>query len=67
MKIVTRNGESYVPLIDAERLNFYQRLKREHSHLVLLDEAEKGLADVAVGRTRDAQKALRRLKAKFAV
>ena len=65
-KIITKNGESYVALIDAERLDYYHRLERERIHLVLLDEAEKGMADVAAGRTRDARQALRRLKAKRA-
>jgi prevent-host-death family protein len=65
-KIITRNGESYVALIDAARLDYYHSLEREHIHLILLDEAEKGLADVAAGRTRDARQVLRRLKAKRA-
>jgi len=62
-KIITRNGESYVALIDAGRLDYYHRLEREHIHLVLLDEAEKGMADVAAGRIRDARQFLRRFKA----
>ena len=65
-KIITRNGESYVALIDAERLDYYHRLERERIHLILLDEAEKGLADVAAGRTRDARQVLRKLKTKRA-
>ena len=65
-KIITRNGESYVALIDAERLDYYHRLERERIHLVLLDEAGKGLADVAAGRTRDARQVLRKLKTKRA-
>jgi prevent-host-death family protein len=60
-KIITRNGESYVALIDAERLDYYH-LERERIHLILLDEAEKGLADIAAGRTRDARQVLRKLK-----
>ena len=65
-KIITRNGESYVALIDAARLDYYHRLERERIHLLLLDEAEKGLADIAAGRTRDARQVLRKLKAKRA-
>lgn len=61
-KIITRNGESYVALIDAERLDYYHRLERERIHLVLLEEAAKGLVDVAAGRTRDAREALGELK-----
>lgn len=62
-KIITRNGESYVALIDAARLDYYHRLERERVHLLLLDEAEKGMADVAAGRTRDARRFLRRFRA----
>ncbi|MBM3533076.1 MAG: type II toxin-antitoxin system Phd/YefM family antitoxin [Alphaproteobacteria bacterium] len=57
-KIITKNGESYVALIDADRLDHYHRLERERIHLILLEEAEKGLADVEAGRTKDARKAL---------
>ena len=42
-KIITRNGEGYVTLIDTRRLDYYHRLEREHIHLTLLDEAMKGL------------------------
>ena len=61
-KIITKNGESYVALIDSERLDYYHRLERERIHLVLLEDVERGLADVAAGRTRDARKALADLK-----
>jgi prevent-host-death family protein len=57
-KIITRNGESYVALIDAERLDYYHRLERERIHLLLLDDARRGLEDVAAGRTADADEAL---------
>lgn len=50
-KIITRNGESYVALVDARRLDHYHRLEREHIHLTLLDEASKGWEDVEQGRT----------------
>ena len=61
-KIITKNGESYVALIDSERLDYYHRLERERIHLVLLEDVERGLADVAAGRTRDAREALADLK-----
>lgn len=57
-KIITKNGESYVALIDAERLDYYHRLERERIHLVLIDEVEQELADAADGRVRDAREAL---------
>ena len=56
-KIITKNGESYVALIDAERLDYYHRLERERIHLLLAD-AQRGLADIAAGRTQDADAAL---------
>ena len=61
-KIITKNGESYVALIDANRLDYYHRLERERIHLLLLEEADKGLADVAAGRVKDARQAIRRLR-----
>jgi prevent-host-death family protein len=51
-KIITRNGEAYVALIDARRLDHYHRLEREQIHLTLLEEAEKGLDDLEAGRLR---------------
>src|SRR5512134_541677 len=65
-KIITKNGESYVALIDAERLDYYHRLERERIHLLLLEEADKGLADVAAQRVKDARQAIRRLRARRA-
>ena len=61
-KIITKNGESYVALIDAQRLDYYHQLERERIHLLLLDEASKGLADVAAGRVKDARSALSALQ-----
>jgi len=61
-KIITKNGESYVALIDADRLDYYHRLERERIHLLLLEDADKGLADVAAGRVKDARQAIRRLR-----
>ncbi len=49
-KIITRNGESYIALIDARRLDHYHRLEREHIHLTLLDEVARGLEDIEAGR-----------------
>ena len=61
-KIITRNGESYVAIIDAKRLDYYHSLERERIHLVLIEEAGKGLDDVAAGRVKDAQGALAAMK-----
>lgn len=61
-KIITKNGESYVALIDADRLDYYHRLEREHIHLLLIDDARRGLEDIAAGRTQDADAAIARLQ-----
>jgi prevent-host-death family protein len=62
-KIITKNGESYVALIDAERLDYYHQLEREHIHLLLIDDARRGLDDVLAGRTQDADAAIAGLQA----
>lgn len=61
-KIITKNGESYVALIDAQRLDHYHQLERERIHLLLIADASAGLADVAAGRTKDAAAALSAMK-----
>lgn len=66
-KIITKNGESYVALIDSERLDYYHRLECERIHLLLVDEAGKGLDDVAAGRVKDARQTIQQLKRRRAV
>ncbi len=51
-KIITKNGESYVALIDAARLDYYHGLERERIHLLLIDEAARALDDVSAGTGR---------------
>ena len=63
-KIVTRNGESYVALVDARRLDHYHRLEREHIHLALLEEAVRGLEDLRDGRVVAARQVLAKYKVK---
>ena len=65
-KIITKNGESYVALIDSDRLDYYHRLEREHIHLLLVDEIDKGLEDLAAGRVKDARLTIQQLKRKRA-
>lgn len=60
-KIITKNGESYVALIDASRLDYYHQLERERIHLLLIDEAGKGMDDIAAGRVQDARETIQRL------
>ena len=61
-KIITKNGESYVAIIDAQRLDYYHQLERERIHLLLMDEASKGLADVVAGKVKDARSTLSAIK-----
>ena len=63
-KIITRNGESYVALVDARRLDHYHRLEREQIHLLLLDEAAKGWEDVEAGRMLEAAEVRAKYRAK---
>ncbi|MFY9270385.1 MAG: type II toxin-antitoxin system Phd/YefM family antitoxin [Candidatus Manganitrophaceae bacterium] len=50
-KVITKNGESCAALIDAERLDHYHRLEREHIHLTLLEEVIRGLDETEAGKT----------------
>ena len=61
-KIITKNGESYVALIDSDRLDYYHRLERERIHLLLVEEIGKGLDDVVAGRVKNARLAIQTLK-----
>ena len=61
-KIITKNGESYVALIDSDRLDYYHRLERERIHLLLIEDAKRGLADIEAGRTVGAAAAIAQLQ-----
>lgn len=61
-KIITKNGESYVALIDASRLDYYHQLERERIHLLLIDDASKGLDDLAAGKVKDARSVIQSIK-----
>ncbi len=61
-KVITKNGESYVALVDARRLDYYHQLERHHLHLLLIDEASKGLDDIAAGHVQDARATLDGIK-----
>ena len=61
-KIITKNGESYVALIGVSRLDYYHQLERERIHLLLIDEAGKGIDDISAGRVQDARETIQRLK-----
>lgn len=57
-KIVTKNGESFIALVGADRLDYYHQLERARIHLLLINEATKGLDDVAANRVQDAHSAI---------
>lgn len=61
-KIITKNGESYVAIIDAQRLDYYHQLERERIHLFIIDDARKGLEDVSTGKAKDARTTLNAIK-----
>ena len=61
-KIITKNGESDVALIDADRLDYYHRLERERIHPLLIADAKRGLADIAAGRTFEADGAISQIQ-----
>jgi len=63
-KIITRNGESYVVLVDARRLDHYRGLQRQHLHISLLQEALKGIEDVHCRRVTTAREVLTRYRVK---
>ena len=54
-KVLTKNGTSYVAIIDAKKLDYYHALEEEHAGLVLLDEAETGLRQVLAGKRVSAE------------
>lgn len=49
-KVLTKNGSSYVAIVDARKLDYYHLLEQEHASLVLLDEAERGLQQLLAGQ-----------------
>jgi len=61
-KIIIKNGESFVALIHADRLGYYHLLERERIHLLLIEDARKGLEDIQAGRVHDADKAIAKLQ-----
>lgn len=48
-KVLTKNGSSFVALVDARKLDYYHALEAEHAGLILLHEAEVGLQQVLSG------------------
>ena len=57
-KIITKNGKSYIAIIDAKRLDYYHRLEHERIHLLIIDDARKGLDDLITGNVNVARSAI---------
>ncbi|MBT2300000.1 type II toxin-antitoxin system Phd/YefM family antitoxin [Variovorax paradoxus] len=49
-KVLTKDGASYVALVDARRLDYYHALKVEHASLMLADGAITGLQQALAGQ-----------------
>ena len=49
-KVLTKNGSSYVAIVDAKKLDYYHALEQAHANLVLLDDAERGLRQIVAGQ-----------------
>jgi prevent-host-death family protein len=56
--IITKDGRPAAALIDAQKLDHYHRLESAAVHMMWLDEAAKGLAQIAAGQTSDARQSL---------
>jgi hypothetical protein len=61
-EMITKTSESYVALIDADWLDDCHRLERRRIHLLLIDDAKHGLADIEAGRTCEADAALAKVQ-----
>ena len=49
-KVLTKNGTSYVAIVDAKKLDYYHALEEEHASLVLLADANQALSELLAGR-----------------
>ena len=49
-KLLTKNGASYVAIVDARRLDYYHALEAEHANLVLAEDAVAGLRQALTGQ-----------------
>ena len=48
--------------MDSDRLDYFHGLARERIHLLLIEDAKRGLADIAAGRTQEADTALAQIQ-----
>ena len=61
-EIISKNGESYISLIGASRLDYHHQLERERIHLTLIDKASKKLDDVAADQAKDGRSVIQSIK-----
>ncbi len=60
--VITKYGRPVAALIDVQKLDYYHRLETAAAQIMCLDEAAKGLAQVAAGQTSDARQNLAALQ-----
>lgn len=63
-KFLTKNGASYVALVDARKLEYFHALEAENARLVLVQGALDGLEDHTAGRVLDEAELDRALSAR---
>lgn len=61
-QVFTKNGASYVALIDARQLDRYHALEAEHAHLVMAEAAVAGPEDALAGRLLTDEELLQALR-----
>ncbi len=64
-KVITKNGEAYVAVIDARLLDHFHALEQDRIHRALLNDGLRGLDDMRAGRTEDARSAVAALQAEL--
>ena len=61
-KVITNAGKTVTALIGADRLDNRHALECERMHVLLLEDVNRGLSDLANWRTEDADVAIARLQ-----
>ena len=67
-KIITKNGEAVVAIIDIAKLDDYRQLVRERGQLLQLGDIERSLDDIEAGRVlseAQLEKSLTELRARL--
>jgi hypothetical protein len=62
MSFAAKNVQIDVALTDADQRDHQRRIAHERLHLLLLEDARRGLADIDAWRTEDADMAVARLQ-----